>query len=88
MVAPSFLGVHMKVSNFELIEVKRVSVGTVMYIAEIDVTKGIFKKNTERKVVCRETCGSWFWQDTGKFTPSFEVEKLARIYTSKTGKEC
>jgi hypothetical protein len=78
----------MKLSNFKLIEKKKVNVLTDIYIAEVDVTTGIFKKKTERKVVCRETCGSWFWQDTGKFTPNFEVEKLARIYTSKTGKEC
>jgi hypothetical protein len=78
----------MKLSNFELIEIKKISSGIVMYIAEVDVKTGIFKKKTERKVVCRETCGSWFWQDTGKFTPSFVVEKLVRVYTSKTGKEC
>lgn len=78
----------MKISNFELIETKKLPMYSVMYIAEVDVTTGIFKKKTDRRVVCRESGGFWFWQDTGKFTPSFKIEALARSYTSKTGKDC
>lgn len=78
----------MKMENFELIKVEKVDSVLDRYFAEVDVTTGIFRKKKERKVVCRETCGFWYWQETGKFTPAYEVEALARAYTSKTGKEC
>ncbi len=76
----------MKISNFELIETRKQGLAGKMYIAEVDV-KRLFKK-IERVRVCRETCGFWYWEDSGKFTPTFKIEKLARSYKAKTGKEC
>lgn len=77
----------MKFSNFEIVEIRGSDLSDRSYVAEVDVTTGIFSKKTERKRIHRKYAGYWFFEDTGKFTPIGDVEDLARAYSAKTGKE-
>ena len=80
----------MKLSNFKLIETKGDSCTNKVYVAEVDViTRGIlfWKPIIERKKISREYADHWFFVDTGKFTPDFQAETLARAWTAQTGEE-
>jgi hypothetical protein len=76
----------MKLSNFKLTETKGKSVLDFQYFATVDVTTGfIFWKKTRTRTIRRESGGLWHFADTGKFTPGFEAETLARAWTAQTG---
>ena len=75
----------MKISNFKIISTKKgldiFSPKTI--IAEVDITTGIWPfKKTKVKQVVNDGIGYWFFLDTGKFTPSYDVEELYRAYTA------
>lgn len=76
----------MKIDNFVLIEVIGSSVINLRFRAEVDVTTGFLFKKKVRKEVYKQYGGSWYFSDTGKFTPAFKVEELQRAYEAKHGK--
>lgn len=79
----------MKISNFTLDEVKGSNALNIEYFASVDVETGfLFWKKKERKAIRREFAGHWHFVDTGKFTPDYEAEDLARAWTAKTGQKC
>lgn len=80
-------------SGFELIDT--IKDGSVLnldvYLAEVIETtfKGALWWKTETskvRKVRRRTATHWFFEDTGEWTPMFEIETLARAYTVETGK--
>jgi hypothetical protein len=76
----------MKLSNFSLDKRIGDSFSNYVFYAAIDVTTCIlFCKKTERKEICRKYGDSWFFVDTGKYTPDFQAEELARAWTAQTG---
>jgi hypothetical protein len=81
----------MEMSNFEVMEVKQLGgvLRDYVTICEVDVTTGIFKwKKTVRRRVCKKKYDvSWYYEDTGETTEGFHVERLAKVYTAKNGKE-
>lgn len=79
----------MKLSNFVLERVEGTSILNRKYFATVDCQSGLlFWKKTMRRNICREYAGFWHFADTGKFTPGFQVEALARAWTAQTGEEC
>jgi hypothetical protein len=78
----------MKLSNFKHIETKGDSALNKEFFAEVDVTTGfLFWKVTKRRAIRRQFAGHWHFVDTGKFTPDFQAETLARAYAAQTGVE-
>lgn len=76
----------MELSNFVLTQKKGKSVLDWEFFAEVDVTTGaLWWKKTERKKIRKEYGGDWHFTDTGKFTPGFQAEELARAWKAKTG---
>ena len=76
----------MKFSNFTLDKTEGNSPTSWVYRASVDVETGmLFWKKKERKTIRREYCGHWHFVDTGKFTPGYDVEELARAWTAQTG---
>ena len=76
----------MKFSNFKLEARAGQSYSDYVFYASVDVTTGfLFWKKTERKNIYREYGKNWFFVESGKFTPGFQVEELARSWTAKTG---
>lgn len=78
----------MILSNFVLIETKGNNALNWEYFAEVDVTtRGIlfWKKKIERKKIRKKFVGSWHFIDTGKFTPEYQAENLARAWEAQTG---
>jgi len=74
----------MKLSNFELIEVTGSSALNFRFRARVDVTTWlIFKKTRE---ISKVYGGYWFFVDTGKYTPGWEAENLARAFEVRAGK--
>lgn len=77
----------MKLSNFQLLETKGAPLCRE-FLAEVDVTTGFwFWQKTQRVKIFREFAGSWYFVDSGKFTPEFQAEELARAWKAKTGQE-
>ena len=75
----------MKLSNFRLERTEGSGPLTWKYFATVDVETGIlFWKKTERKMICREFGGCYFFVDSGKYVPGFIAEELARAYTANT----
>lgn len=74
----------MKFSNFKPVLVTQMrNLGIVDKVeATIDVTTGsLWWKKTETKtIVSRMGIGPFFFKDTGKFTPGFEVDDMAGEY--------
>ena len=66
-------------------------VDNYIYYAKVDVTTKSFfpwnKKEITTMEIQREYAGSWFFVETGAFTPTFKVERLERSYIAKTRKE-
>jgi len=76
----------MKLSNFSLDRRTGDSFSNYLFYASVDVTTGIlFWKKTERKEIYRKYGDTWCFVDTGKYTPSFQAEELARAWTAQTG---
>lgn len=79
----------MKFSNFELLETKGTSPLDWRFFAEVDVETGfLFWKKKQREKIAREYAGYWFFMDSGKSTPGFQVEVLAKVWRVRTGQEC
>jgi len=67
----------MKLSNFSLDRRTGDSFSNYIFYASVDVTTGfLFWKKTERKEICRKYGETWFFVDTGKYTPSFQVKLI------------
>ena len=78
----------MKLSNFKLIKTEGTNPTDWRYYASIDVeTRGImfWRKHIETKKIIRKFACFWHFVDTGKYTPMYEVENLARAWTAQTG---
>jgi len=79
----------MRISNFELVETKGSRPTDWVYIANVDMEEGVLWWKTKKtREIRREFAGFWYFSDTGAFTPVFQVEKLARLWTAKTGQRC
>ena len=83
---------HVKLSNFVLTKTKGRNILDLEYFAEVDVTTetGILwwkKRNTTRREIRREYCGSWHFTSDGKFTPGAQAEELARVWKAQTGQD-
>ena len=78
----------MKLSNFELTKTQGNSPLTKVFFASVDVETGmLFWKKKERRMIRRKYAGHWHFVDTGKFTPAYQVEDLARAWEAQTGRE-
>lgn len=76
----------MKLSNFKLLEVQGVTRMDRKYVAEVNVTTGyLWWKKTEPRKIVKKFAGSWFFADTGKFTPGFDAEELERAWNATPG---
>jgi len=77
----------MEITNLRNVDRKGTNILNFKYNALIDITTGFwFWKKVETKEICKsDYLSSWFFKDTGKFTPGFEVENLIRSYEAKTG---
>jgi len=66
----------MKLSEFVLNEPRK---------ATVTVTTGLlWWKKVERKRISRQIgAGSWFFVDSGEYTPGFQAENLARAYEAQ-----
>ena len=74
----------MKLSDFVLTHTKGKSPLDLEYFADVSVTTGsLWWKRTERRKIRREYIGAWHFVDTGKFTPEFQAEELARAYAAR-----
>ncbi|MCJ8293757.1 MAG: hypothetical protein MJK15_05055 [Colwellia sp.] len=81
----------MKISNFRLIERVGTSALTWKFKALVEVETGMFFKKKEDKTIYKEYTGHWFFTDTGKYTPEYDVEGLQRKFESeqmKSIEEC
>ena len=73
----------MKILSFELTESKRGRFGDILY-GRVSVRTGLWPilYKEETRSVCKE--GSfWFFMDSGKYTPDYEVEKLHRAWEAR-----
>ncbi len=78
----------MKIRNFKLIRTEGIDVTDRVFVAEVDVTTGMFwRRKTIRREIRREYCGRWYFSDTGEYTSGLEVEALARAWTAQTGEK-
>ena len=76
----------MKFSNFELTKTEGSGPTNWRFFAYVDVTtSGFFWKKTERRSIARFYVGLWLFMDSGEYTPGFEVDRLAKVWTLKTG---
>lgn len=74
----------MRFSNFVLTQKKGKNALDWEFFAEVDVTTGAFWwKKTNRKKIRRTYTSSWYFVETGEFTPGYEVESLARAWMSQ-----
>ena len=75
----------MKIENFKFLETQTVGPSKHFdkrIIASIDVTTGIWKwRKTKTRIIVKDWMSSfWMFADTGRHTPSFVVERLAKVY--------
>lgn len=81
------------ISNFRDYEITGRGPLTWEYRAVVDVTTEVpgkwffskLKTVTVPKSVARQYAGSWFFVDSGEWTPGYEVEALERAYKAKNG---
>jgi hypothetical protein len=79
----------MRISNFTLDKTEGTGPTTWKYRASIDVTAGhLFWKRTVRREITRDFAACWHFNDTGEFTPGWEVKTLARGWKARTGEDC
>ena len=70
----------MKFSNFAITETKGCGSDKTFY-GKLDATTGVlFWKKTITRKVARQLGSNWFFSDTGKWCPSYEVEALERAF--------
>ena len=78
----------MKLSNFRLLEVFGKSALDWKFNALVDVEKGVlFFKRKTTVIIHKQYGGTWFFADTGKFTPGYDVEELVRSFVATHGKD-
>jgi len=78
----------MKISNFELVETKGSDSLDKQFLATVDVETGfLWWKKTKNVKIRKKFACHWFFEETGKWTPGWEVEDLARAWTAKTDQE-
>ena len=78
----------MKFSNFKLTEMKGTTAINKEFFATVDVETGVlFWKRKSTRKIRRVYGGFWHFVDTGKYTPNYQVEDLARAWTAHTGQE-
>jgi hypothetical protein len=80
----------MKISNFKLVSVCGSRPLDWRFKATVDVTDkmGFFSvKKTETKQIYRVYGESWYFVDTGEYTPGREVENLVRMFEAEKGKD-
>ena len=74
----------MTLSEFVLTHTKGKKALDREYFADVSVTTGaLWWKRTERHKIRRDYTGFWHFVDTGKFTPGFQAENLARAYAAR-----
>jgi len=73
----------MKMSNFKMVKVEGINLSTYRFTASVTVKE--FLRKPRDVLVHRQYGGSWFFVDSGKFTPSDFVESLARSYSATNG---
>lgn len=79
----------MKLSNFKLTATKGTGPLDWEFFASVIVTTGVLWWKKERaKMIRRDYAGNWHFVDTGKFTPGFQAEDLARSWQAQTGQKC
>jgi len=84
---------RVRYENFELIKTTGNSALDTVFFATVDVyvTTGHLFWKKEIKVgnaeICKKYGGNWFFVDSGEFAIGYEIDKLARSYTAKTGIE-
>ena len=81
-------GHAMKITNFKLIG--RTGYGPIDWVVKASVTVEtgfIFKKRADKIVVNHYASSFWFFEESGKFTPAYSLEELARSYESVAGKD-
>jgi hypothetical protein len=79
----------MKISNFKLVSVCGSRPLDWRFKATVDVTDkmGFFSvKKTVTRQIYKIRGGSWYFVDTGEFTPGREVEHLVKMLEAKKGK--
>jgi hypothetical protein len=76
----------MRYENFTLVS----TVGerhNTMYYAQVDEVSRPFPFLREKRIrrdICRAYGDSWFFLDTGEFTPGWEVERLERAWVAQS----
>jgi hypothetical protein len=73
----------MKISNFKFQRLEGKSCSEWKAFATVDVKR--FLRDKVPVEVCREYMGTWFFVETGQFTPSYRVETLVRSWEAKNG---
>ena len=76
----------MKISNFELLEIIGTSPVNWKFRARVDVTTGFIFKKVKTVDIYQQFGSSWYFVDTGKFTPGYLVENLVRAFEADQGK--
>ena len=73
----------MKITNFKLISKLGTTVLNFRFIATVDVTTGVFFKTITTKEIQRDYGGCWYFTNSGRFTPDYQVEDLVRVFEAK-----
>ena len=78
----------MFLSEFVLTHTKGKSPLDLVYFASVSVAieSGALwwkTKSVDRKTISRNYAGSWFFVDSGKYTPGFQAEELERAYHAR-----
>lgn len=64
----------MKISKFRLIEVIKINTDNWKFIAVVDVT--VCFLSTKRREITKKSEGNWFFVDTGKVVPVFDMDRF------------
>ena len=78
----------MRLSNFKLTKTTGTILGGMTFHATVDVETGmLWWKKKENVEIQRRYTGFWFFVATGRYTPGWQAERLARSWTAMTGQE-
>jgi len=68
-------------SEFVMVQTKGRSAADWEFLAEVTDTTGfLWWRKSRRRLISRKYGSSWFFVDTGKFTPDFQAEELERAW--------
>lgn len=79
----------MKITNFKLIKQGYVFGGNATAEVDVETVSGVLfwkKKKTSTRLISREYASSWFFADTGEWTPGFQVDALERSWKAVNNK--